>query len=124
MKILYMCIPFIVALWSAREKSLWIALATFSLDLIFVSIVPYCKKRESLWMFILVAFTCVPINIFIAEDILGMWSVFLVKEIFYYLCLVELVLILASIEELVMGFLVRFLYKKQYNLYIEEVGEV
>ena len=122
-KILYMLIPIMLSLLAAREKSLWLALATFFLDFIFISIVPYCKKRENVWMFILVAFTSVPINIFIAKDFLALFSIFRVKGIYYYLTLTELVLVLSSIEELVAGFFVRFLYRKQDDIFEDEDEE-
>ena len=98
-----------------KESVLFLLLCVISL-FITVGTVPLFRKRESLFMFILVAIAGLPVNIRLAcwlvfEGIIG--SDFLPVDILWavFLCCV-----LFSVEEIVFGVITRMIWKRQYRL--------
>lgn len=95
----------------------WLFLMLCVLSLFFiVGIVPVFKRRESLYMFILVGIAGLPINIrlsywLVSEEFIS--SGFLVGNILWgtLLCCVFF-----SVEEIVFGVVTRFIWKKQYKI--------
>lgn len=97
----------------------WIALLLFVLSLfIIVGTIPLFRRRESLYMFLLVAIAGLPINIrlsfwLIYEEFISLD--FFVGDILLYLvfgC------VLFSVEEIVFGVITRLIWKKQYKIKI------
>ena len=98
-----------------KESVLFLLLCVISL-FITVGTVPLFRKRESLFMFILVAIAGLPVNIRLAcwlvfEGIIG--SDFLPVDILWtvFLCCV-----LFSVEEIAFGVITRMIWKRQYRL--------
>ena len=98
-----------------KESLLFLLLCVISL-FITVGTVPLFRKRESLFMFILVAIAGLPVNIRLAcwlvfEGIIG--SDFLSVDILWavFLCCV-----LFSVEEIAFGVITRMIWKRQYRL--------
>lgn len=99
----------------AKQSVILLLLCVLSLFVI-VGTVPLFRKRESLFMFILVAVAGLPVNIRLAY-----WLVFdgifssglLIGDILWvaFLCCV-----LFSVEEIVFGVITRMIWKKQYRL--------
>lgn len=95
----------------------WLILLFCILSLfIIVGIVPIFKRRESLYMFILVGIAGLPINIrlsywLVSEEFIS--SGFLVGDILWgaMLCCVFF-----SVEEIVFGIVTRFIWKKQFKI--------
>lgn len=113
--------PVGLSLLAARVQSLWLAAATGFLIFIFVAVVPYCRKRESLWVFLLIGAASIPINLFI----LGKYDLWIYLTasgekhgIVYYMSLIEYTLLLSSIEEIIGGLIARLIWKRQYKLVI------
>lgn len=84
-----------------------------------IGIVPIYRKRENLYMFILVAVSGLPINIFLSfwlvmyEELIS--SGFLIGDIIWcaLLCCVFF-----SVEEIVFGVITRLIWKRQYRVKI------
>lgn len=109
-------LPVFLSILFLVHKTWWIlGLCTLSLFLL-VATVPLFKKRESLYMFLLVAVTGFPLNIklaywLISESLLGFD--FLLGNICYgfLICCV-----LFSIEEIAFGVITRFIWRRQYKI--------
>lgn len=95
----------------------WLILLICVLSLfVIIGVVPLFRKRESLYMFILVAVAGLPINIrlsywLVSEELIS--SGFLIGNILWgaLLCCVFF-----SVEEIVFGVVTRMIWKKQYKL--------
>ena len=79
--------------------------------LLFVKAMPICRKRENLWMFFLVAVCSVPINlslifryVLIDRTVLRL----IIRPTVYFLLL--------SVEEVLMGYITRTIWVRQYKL--------
>ena len=79
--------------------------------LAFVKLVPACRKRENLWMFFLVALCGIPVNVSLIVKYIFITSLPLGL-------LLNLLIFLAilSVEEIVMGYITRILWRRQYRL--------
>lgn len=84
--------------------------------LISVALTPWARKRENIWMFLLVAVSGVPVNIIVVRWLLGL-SFF--ETHFFVLAFfrsVALYLMLLSMEELILGVVTRMIWKNQYKI--------
>lgn len=109
-------LPMLLSILFLVHKRWWIlGLCILSLFLL-VATVPLFKKRESLYMFLLVAATGFPLNIklaywLISESYLGL------NSLFGNLCYGALICcVLFSIEEIVFGVMTRLIWRRQYKL--------
>lgn len=110
--------PFLLAFGSARFKSVWLVLATVILIFILVSVLPFCRKRENLWLFIFCAVCSIPINYFLLTEF-PQWKYLIYSgKISYYMTLIEMILILTGVEEVVVVIIGCRIWKRQYALYI------
>lgn len=95
----------------------WLILLLCVLSLfIMVGIVPVFKRRESLYMFILVGIAGLPINVrlsywLVSEEFIS--SGFLVGNILW---VALLCCVFFSVEEIVFGVVTRLIWKKQYKI--------
>lgn len=109
-------ILFIMSLSFVLSRSVFLLILECIFLFLFVWLVPMCKHRENLWMFILVAIASTPINMFlIFSFICSGWfeeSVVLIKV----LCIFLLYCVVFSIEEIVFGTVTRLIWKKQCKL--------
>jgi len=81
-----------------------------------LKITPAFKRRENIGMFVIVAISSIPINIYLFRMLSSMELIFdsflvvnILRGILYYI-------VLLSIEEIVMGILTRMIWKKQYKI--------
>lgn len=88
-----------------------------------VAVLSFTHKRENLWLFILCGICSIPINIFLVNEFLP-WK----KYIFHsyhglsnILLMVGLTLICTSIEEILVAFVGRIIWKKQYDLMLPKI---
>lgn len=113
--LLLMIIPLISTIGYVCSRSASLLLATGVYFFLFVWLVPICKHKENLWMFILVAIASIPLNI----KMCNMAFVGLLAEmpiLVKFLWVVLLYCILFSVEEIVFGFVTRVIWRKQYKL--------
>ena len=100
-------------------KQSWLILLLCVLSLfIIVGIVPLFKRRESLYMFILVGIAGLPINIrlsywLVSEEFIS--SGFLIGNILW---VALLCCVFFSVEEIVFGVITRMIWKRQYKIKI------
>lgn len=98
-----------------RHSPILIVLVPIAL-LITVALTPWARKRENIWMFLLVAVSGVPVNIIVIRWLLGL-SFF--ETHFFVLAFfrsVALYLMLLSMEELILGVVTRMFWKNQYKI--------
>ncbi len=114
--ILAMGIPFVFSWIAVVKHSVLLFVALFFLHFILLKIVPGFRRRESLWMFIIVSVSSIPFNLYILSylDECGfifgsMFILGVLKCVLYYI-------VILSVEELVMGVLTRLIWKRQYKI--------
>ena len=97
-----------------------LAAAVLSLFLL-VGLLPVCKKRENLWMFLFSAISLLPVNIYLALWAYQ-WLAFELYDDSRLFLIANSLLILHMafcIEQILLGILTRFLWKKQYRVEVE-----
>ncbi len=119
-------LPLLVAMTAVHFRLRLLILVPAIVILIFllVGILPFAHKRENLWLFLICAVSFIPINLFGLNMYTG-WKEFLCVEpdirILSIASTVEALLILTSVEEVVVGFLGRLIWRRQYKLRIPQV---
>ena len=105
-----------VSLMTVVKQSVILLLIFIAAHFVILKITPAFKRCENLAMFVIVAFSSIPINIYLFQMLnyrLGLFNsnfvVNFVRGSFYYLMLL-------SLEEIVMGIITRFLWRKQYKM--------
>lgn len=129
-EILFLCLPIISAIISSiiweKLNILWLLLITIVLIFVAVAVLPFCRKRENLWLFVLSTLSLGPINFFVLREY-PMWEYFLYsgdgKGIIYYMWLIELALVATCAESVVIGVVGSILWRRQYRIYIPECDE-
>ena len=93
---------------------------------VLVAVVPFTRKHESLWLFLICAVSSIPLNLFFLREYTG-WKYFLCVnpnvKLFSVLATIEAMLILTSVEEVIVGFIGRLIWRRQYKLSISEISE-
>lgn len=100
-----------------NESGVLLLFCVLSLFII-VGVVPLFKRRESLWMFILVAVAGAPVNIVLSNWIILEGFIdtgFLIGDILWGLLLC---CTFFSVEEIAFGVVTRMIWKKQYKINI------
>lgn len=82
-----------------------------------IGVLPLCRMRQSIWLFVVSAFIMVPINLLLIQK-MGIWIMLLgaFNRFTYYLCVIELLLVFLSIEEIVFGLLGRLIWRNQNKI--------
>ena len=110
----FMCgIPIWLSAIAVRDHSLWLALFAIVTLLMLLCVTPICRGRESLFTFLILTAMGFPVNIrFItylwANEFLG--DPFLLSGVLWSIVIIG---ILTSIEQIVIGTLVRALWPRQ-----------
>ncbi len=116
-QLLFCFIPLITSVvFSINQKIIFLIL-TLILPFIIIGVLPVFRRRENLWMFLIVSFAGTPINILI--------SYFLVSlELFYtefFMCDILwgilVFFIMFSLEQIVFGIVTRMIYKRQKPIF-------
>lgn len=119
LQVFFGVIPIISAwIFPITREILFLIISVMSMFLI-VGTVPLFKKRESLWIFLLVSIAGIPVNFMIAYFIVTeeYFSVgFLIGNVF---CVLLLSSILFSVEQIVFGIITRKIWKRQIKLFNE-----
>ena len=105
-----------------KHSTIWIIGTALSL-FVLVALLPFCHRRENLWMFIFVAIFGLPINIYLSKEctplLFGDDSGI---ELFCYSALVFFVLF--SIEEIAFATITRIIWRGQYKLFPKDFDEL
>lgn len=105
------------SLAAVEYRSVIGALAVIALHFLLLKIIPIFRKRESVWMFIFVIFSTAPFNLYVLRALNDFSSFF---DNSFLLGLIECVVyyaIMFSIEEIAMGVVTRFFWRKQKNVF-------
>lgn len=109
----FISLPTVFSAASAATKSMaWLLIAIASVFLV-IALLPVCRKRESIWMFIAVAIAGIPINIRMVSVYMDFMDISGFAQILWGAVIYT---VLFSIEELVFGTVTRFIWRKQYKL--------
>ncbi len=108
-------IPFLLSVFMVIRHSVVMLFICILAHFVILKISPIFKQYENLVMFIIVAFSSIPINIYIFNRLNVIWrlldSFFLIEFLRGALCYV----VLLSIEEVVMGILTRVIWRNQHE---------
>ena len=114
-------LPIVISIVSAHYKMLWLIPVAVISMFVLVGTLPFCRKRENLWMFVLTAFCSIPVNWFLLTNF-EIWKNVLYSggenRILTKIVIVEYMMVLTGVEEIILGLLTRMLWRKQYKLYI------
>ena len=105
-----------------KQAPLWLLGAAISLFFI-VATVPACRKRENMWMFVLVALFSFPVNTYLTYIITPVvFETYNKLTTIIYMALVFFVLF--SVEEILFAFITRIIWRKQYRLFPKEFDDL
>ncbi|WP_455502662.1 hypothetical protein [Blautia sp.] len=114
-------LPIVISIASAHYKMLWLIPVAVLSMFVLVGTLPFCRKRENLWMFVLTAFCSIPVNWFLLTNF-EIWKNVLYSGgescILTKIVIVEYMMVLTGVEEIILGLLTRMVWRKQYKLYI------
>ncbi len=109
-------IPIILSSAAVLTNSALLIAGFFVSHFIIVHVMSSAKGHENVWMFLMVIISSIPINIYVCVQLNAIWNstesflVFnILKCILYYTMLL-------STEEIIMGVITRFIWKKQYKI--------
>ena len=119
-------LPLLVAMTAVYFQLPLLILIPVTVILIFllVGILPFTHRQENLWLFLICAVSFIPIHL-LGLNIYTGWKEFLCADpdirILSIASTVEALLILTSVEEVVISFLGRLIWRRQYKLRIPQV---
>ena len=120
---LLISILFVLGILAHNRNLMWMFPVMVAAVFVLVGTMPFCRRHENIWLFVLWAACCMPLN-FMLLKVYPLWLDLLYdgigKGILYHLIQMEWVLILSSVEEIVIGFVGRIIWRKQYAVYILE----
>ena len=109
-------IPAVLSTMAVLKRSMILLALLIVIHFVILRVVPSFKGRENVWMFIFVAVSSIPLNIYVLI-LVNEWG-FLFGSMFILGILrsVLFYVILLSLEEIVMGVVTRLIWKRQYKL--------
>lgn len=113
-------LPMLTSILSVYYNALWLIPVVVILIFMLIGTMPICRKNENLWMFVLTGFCSIPINVFLLTKF-NVWMDYLYNgsgKVHMIVLIIGYTIVLAGMEELVLGLLTRVLWKKQCKLYI------
>ncbi len=109
-------IPTISSIFAVRYLSL-ISLIIIMAGVLLMLRLPIFKHRENLWMFVIATFATIPVNIILVKHIsesfffdYGGIAIYISKGFVIYA-------VLFAVEQIALGIITRFFYRKQYKLF-------
>lgn len=112
-----MLIPFVTSLVSMILRNLYIGIISLAFIFLFVKFCKTCRKRESLWIFILVALMMIPFNIGAIRSLFVYFEGYLELQWFVKAGVYPLIyIVMFSLEEIFCGIVGRIIWKRQYVL--------
>lgn len=107
----------LLSLVAAETLSWYWILGSFLLLFLIVGTVPICRRRESMWLFVLTALGSMPINIKISTmDTVQYLLDSEIPIVGAVIATIEIYLLLFSVEEILIGIIGRFIWKRQIVL--------
>ena len=114
-------IPLIVStFYYFTGKTYMLIISVISLYLL-VAFLPICEKRENLWMFVFSSVSLLPANIRFSS-LISQWTE---EELYWDSAFMKIIIallalhILFCMEQIVLGFITRLLWRRQYKVEVE-----
>lgn len=116
-QVLLFLVPFLFSLFSLRWDSIPMGVISLIMAFCIIGVLPLCRMRQSIWLFVVSAFITTPINLLLIQK-MGIWIILLgaFNRFTYYLIVIELLLLLLSIEEIVFGLIGRLIWRNQNKI--------
>lgn len=115
-----MVLPVVISFASARCRLLWLIPVAVIMMFVLVAALPFCRKHENLWVFVLTAVSSLPVNWLLLTKF-DSWTDYLYSgggAISEKMVIIEYMMILMGVEEIILGLITRLIWRKQYKLYI------
>lgn len=112
----FVAVPTILSTLATHYASVVLLIITIIGMLLFLKI-PVFKHRENLWMFVIATFSTIPINIILVKNISGSFLFDNGKVIAGIFRGFVIYAVLFAVEQIVLGIITRFFYRKQYKLF-------
>lgn len=112
-----MMMPFLSSAFSLLHNRVLISIIALSMIVVLVAINPTCRQRESLWLFVMVAVSSIPLNLhfgrvftLIGSDLFGYtkWESYIVGTVGYCIAFCA--------EEIIYGIVGRMIWRRQYKI--------
>jgi len=107
-------LPVVLSIVSVIKNSVILYILFILAHFLVIKITPAFRHRESIWMFVIVAVSSIPVNVMLLEFLRdvgilygGFVNLFMKNLLGYVLLL--------SVEEVVMGTITRLIWKRQYK---------
>lgn len=114
-------LPLIVStIYSFTDKTYVLIISIISL-FILVAFLPVCEKRENLWMFVFSSISLLPANIRFSV-LISQWAE---KELYWDSAFMKIIMLLITLhilfcmEQIILGFITRLLWRRQYKVEVE-----
>lgn len=111
--------PVLAMVATVKRSAIILLLVVFSI-FITVGRLPFSKKHENLWVFLLASISGMPINLHL---VVGAVNAGLLASDMRILAVVRatvLYMVLFSIEQLVLGYIARRIWRKQYSIKVDK----
>lgn len=115
-------LPFLLSILSVYMESFYVSAAAILLIYILVDVIPFCHKKENVWLFLMSFYTMPAINILILQTIFRKISFinFVVLEIgsraLYNVIVINVNFLMLSMELLIISLIGRLIWRKQEEL--------
>ncbi len=123
---LLITLPVVVAVLAVHFRILVLIPLTGVLMFVLVAVLPFAHKHENLWLFLMCATSSIPINLFLLTEC-NEWKYYLCinadKKFLSFFVMVEGLLILTGVEEVVIGFIGRMIWRRQCRLNIPKLRD-
>ena len=114
-------VPLIVStIYSFTDKTYVLIISIISL-FILVAFLPVCEKRENLWMFVFSSVSLLPANIRFSV-LISQWAE---EELYWDSAFMKIIMLLIALhilfcmEQIILGFITRLLWRRQYKVEVE-----
>ena len=102
------------------KKSVLLVVLLILVHFIIIKAIPSFRKYENIWMFLMVAVSSIPINIYVLYLLNDFGIIFesiffvgILRCLYYYSALL-------CLQEIIMGIITRIIWKKQYGFVLKE----
>lgn len=101
-----------------KLSGFWIGMNIVSVFVV-TAIVPHCRQHENMWLLIFTTIASIPINVLVTKEFYFAFDSGV--PIIGTICsVIQVYLILWTIEQLVIGLVGRFIWRKQKNISLED----
>lgn len=114
-------IPLFVSTISYFTGTTYILIGSVVLLFLLVAFLPVCEKRENLWMFVFSSVSLLPANIRFSV-LISQWAE---EELYWDSTFMRIIVLLITLhilfcmEQIILGFITRLLWRRQYKVEVE-----